>query len=128
TLTNTTVASLDVVYTVTASFGVAPNVCSSTFTITVSVTPNPQIADVTQVICSTDTFTFTPANTLPDVVPTGTTYTWSAAAPAGVTGASNQTTPQTSISQTLTNTTSSALDVVYTVTASVGTAPNVCTD
>ncbi|MDD2985128.1 PKD-like domain-containing protein, partial [Flavobacterium sp.] len=128
TLTNTTVASLDVVYTVTASFGVAPNVCSSTFTITVSVTPNPQIADVTQTICSTDTFTVTPANTLPDVVPTGTTYTWSAAAPAGVTGASNQTTPQTSISQTLTNTTSSALDVVYTVTASVGTAPNVCTD
>jgi len=128
TLTNTTVASLDVVYTVTASFGVAPNVCSSTFTITVSVTPNPQIADVTQVICSTDTFTVTPANTLPDVVPTGTTYTWSVAAPAGVTGASNQTTPQTSISQTLTNTTSSALDVVYTVTASVGTAPNVCTD
>jgi gliding motility-associated-like protein len=128
TLTNATSNSIVVTYTVTASFGTAPNVCTDTFTIAVTVNPEPSIADVVQTICSGDTFTVTPTNTAPDVVPTGTTYTWTVAAPAGITGASNQTTAQTSISQTLTNTTSTSLSAIYTVTASVGTAPNICTD
>ncbi|RAR46243.1 PKD-like domain-containing protein, partial [Flavobacterium lacus] len=126
TLTNTTNASIDVVYTVTASVGIAPNICTDTFTITVTVNPNPSIADQVATICSEDTFTVTPSNTLPDVVPTGTTYTWTVVAPAGISGAADQATPQTAISQTLTNATDTVIDVVYTVTASVGTAPNVC--
>jgi hypothetical protein len=125
-LNNTTSSSINVVYTVTASFGTAPTVCTDTFIITVTVNPNPSIANKTQTICSGTTFTVTPSNTAPDVVPTGTTYTWSVAAPAGITGASNQATAQTSISQTLTNTTSTSLSAVYTVTATFGTAPNSC--
>ncbi|MEZ4838501.1 PKD-like domain-containing protein [Flavobacterium sp.] len=128
TLTNSTTASLDVVYTVTASAGVVPNVCTDTFVIIVTVNPLPIIDNKVAVICSEDTFTITPSNTLPDVVPTGTTYTWSVSSPAGISGASNQATPQPSISQTLTNSTDAAIDVVYTVEASVGTAPNVCAD
>ncbi|MDD2986949.1 PKD-like domain-containing protein, partial [Flavobacterium sp.] len=127
TLTNTNATPQDVIYSVTASVGTAPNVCTDTFTITITVNPKPLIADVTQSICTGNTFTVTPANTLPDVVPTGTTYTWTVVAGA-VTGASDQATPQTSISQTLSNATANSIDVVYTVTASVGTAPNVCTD
>jgi valyl-tRNA synthetase len=128
TLSNATANAIVVVYTVTASVGIAPNICTDTFTISVTVNPEPLIADVVQTICSGDTFTVTPTNTAPDVVPTGTTYTWTVASPAGITGALNQTTPQAAISQALTNATSAALDVVYTVSALVGEAPTICTD
>jgi valyl-tRNA synthetase len=127
TLSNTTNAAISVVYTVTAFSGVAPNVCTNTFIVTVTVNPNPVITNKTQTICSTGTFTVTPTNTAPDVVPTNTTYTWTVTAGAGITGASNQATAQTSISQTLTNITSAPINVIYAVTASSGTAPNSCT-
>ena len=74
-------------------------------------------------ICSGTGFTVTPTNTLPDVVPTGTTYTWTTpviAPAAAITGASAQVTPQTSISQILTNTTSAVATATYTVTANSG--------
>ena len=131
TLTNTTTNVATATYTVTASVGTAPNICTDTFDIVVTVNPEPLIADDTAEICSGDAFTVTPANTLPDVVPAGTLYTWSApvVAPAGsITGSSAQAVGQTSISQTLTNTTTNVATATYTVTASVGTAPNICTD
>ena len=131
TLTNTTNAVGTVTYTVTATSGTAPNTCTDTFDIVVTVNPEPLVADDTAEICSGDAFTVTPANVLPDVVPAGTLYTWSApvVAPAGsITGSSAQAVGQTSISQTLTNTTNTAGTVTYTVTASSGTAPNTCTD
>ncbi len=128
TLTNSTEVELDVVYTVTVSAGTAPNVCTDTFTITVRVNPLPVINNRVVSICSEDSFTVTPVTMSPEVVPTGTSYTWTVSSPSGITGASAETTGQSSISQSLTNTTNSPLDVIYSVTASVGTSPNICTD
>lgn len=88
------------------------------------IKPKPVIASQSTTICSGATFTIIPNNTLGDIVPTGTTYTWSnpIVNPAGaVTGASSQSIPQNSISQTLINTITSPATVTYTVTPTVGT-------
>ena len=127
TLFNSTSNSIDVLYVVTASSGVSPTVCSSTFNTTVTVNPKPSIADKTAIVCSGSSFSVTPSNTLPDIVPTGTTYSWTVTPPAGITGASSQATKQNSIGQSLTNTTNAPIDVTYAVTGYVGSAPNICT-
>ncbi|HBI00246.1 choice-of-anchor L domain-containing protein, partial [Flavobacterium sp. UBA2787] len=102
------------------------NYGTDSFTLTVN--PLPSIADVVQTICSEGTFSVTPVSGGSDIVPLGTTYTWTVAVAAGITGAVDEATPQTSISQTLTNATNAPIDVVYSVTASVGIAPNICID
>ena len=84
----------------------------------------PQIANATRTICSGDAFTVAPTNTLPDVVPLGTTYTWSVTTSSGsVTGESNQPNPVSTISQTLTNNNTSISQVTYHV---LPTAPGGC--
>jgi hypothetical protein len=70
--------------------------------------------------CSGFAFSATPTNVDDGVVPAGTTYTWSAPTGSGFTGGSAQSTPQSSISQTLTLTGASAAVASYTVTPSVG--------
>lgn len=92
----------------------------------VKVSQNPVITDQSATICSGNPFTITPDNTTGDLLPAGTTYTWTnpSISPVGsITGASAQTSPKTNISQTLTNTTSSPATVTYTVTPLSG----VCT-
>jgi hypothetical protein len=71
--------------------------------------------------CSGFAFSATPTNVDDGVVPAGTTYTWSAPTGSGFTGGSAQSTPQSSISQTLTLTGASAAVASYTVTPRVGT-------
>ncbi len=120
-LTNTSNASATATYTVTPQSGTCPG---PTFTVTVTVNPVPSISNKTATICSGGTFTVTPANGGAEIVPTGTTYTWSAPviSPAGsITGGSAQPTGQTSISQALTNTTSASATATYTVTPLSGT-------
>lgn len=93
---------------------------------TVTINQNPVISNKSSIICSGNSFTITPVSLGGDIVPVGTTYTWSnpTISPAGtVTGASAQSTPQTSISQNLINTTTSPATVSYTVTPLSG----VCT-
>ena len=90
----------------------------------VTVNPYPVIADSNPVICSGNAFTVSPSNSSGDVVPVGTTYTWTmpVISPAGsVTGAGAKTTPQTSISQTLINKTTNPATVTYTVIPLSGT-------
>ena len=90
----------------------------------ITVNPKPIIAPQMKTICSGATFTILPDNATGDIVPTGTTYTWSnpIVNPAGaVTGASFQSVPQSSISQTLINAITSPATVTYTVTPTVGT-------
>lgn len=90
----------------------------------VVVNDNPVIASTNITICSTTTFTVTPVNGGGNIVPSGTTYTWSnpVIIPAGtVTGASAQSIAQPNISQTLVNTTTSPSTVTYTVTPTSGT-------
>ena len=126
-LTNTTNSPIDVVYNVTASSGTSPNNCTSAFIVTVTVNPKPIIPAQTIVRCSGISFTVTPVNNLPTiVVPSGTTYSWSAPVIAGIIGAAAGSN-QPSITGNLTNTTTSPIDVVYSITASSGTAPNNCT-
>jgi large repetitive protein len=116
TLTNTTVNAEIVSYTVTPT----ANTCDgATFTVAVTVSPIPVIANKTAVMCSGTAFTVAPVNGT-DLVPTGTTYTWTVAANANVNGETAQTTPVSSISQVLNNTTNTIQTVVYTVTPSFG--------
>jgi PKD repeat protein len=120
-LINTTNASATATYTVTPQSGTCTG---PTFTVTVTVNPVPSISNKTASICSGGTFTVTPANGGSEIVPSGTTYTWStpAISPAGsITGGSAQSTGQTSISQALTNTTSASAMATYTVTPQSGT-------
>ena len=117
TLTNTTNAPINVIYTVTPTSGT----CSGeVFTVTVTVNPKATIVDKTPAaICSGDGFTVSPVNGT-DIVPAGTTYTWSAPVIAGITGLASGTDAAT-ISGTLTNTTNAPINVVYTVTPTSGT-------
>ena len=85
----------------------------------VIINQNPVISNKTNLICSGNSFTILPVNSGSEIVPVGTTYTWSnpTISPAGsITGATAQTTPQTNISQTLINLTTSPATVTYTVT------------
>ena len=97
--------------------------------VSITVSPKPSIKNKTTTICSGSTFTITPSNNLAagDTVPTGTTYTWTVSSNANITGATNQSTPQTSISQTLTNTSSLTQNVIYTVTATSGSCTSTFT-
>lgn len=91
---------------------------------TVIVNEKPNIAPESITICSAVTFTVTPTNSGTNIIPIGTTYTWTnpTISPAGtITGASSQLTPQTNISQTLINTSVNPSVVTYTVTPTSGT-------
>jgi gliding motility-associated-like protein len=85
----------------------------------VTINPNPVIANKSALICSGSPFTISPLNSGAEIVPVGTTYTWTNPTifPAGsITGASAQSTAQTTISQNLINTTINPATVTYTVT------------
>lgn len=105
---------------VVLTYGTFGSTCSGTAkTYTITVNPTPVVSNKTATICSGSAFTATTGGS--DVVPAGTQYTWTVAANANVTGASNQTTATSTISQTLTNTTNTVQTVVYTVTPISGT-------
>ncbi len=90
----------------------------------VVVNPKPSIAAESAIICSSNTFVVTPAASGSNIIPTGTTYTWTipSISPAGtITGASAQSNSQTNISQTLINTSINPSVVTYTVTPTSGT-------
>jgi cytochrome c oxidase assembly protein Cox11 len=118
TLTNRSNTVQTVIYTVTPQVGTAPDICTGeTFTVTVTVNPKPFITPQTDAICSSETFTITPANGGGNIVPSGTTYTWTvASADAEITGQSDQPVPQPNISQTLESSSNAARFVVYNVT------------
>lgn len=84
-----------------------------------TINETPSISDKTLTICSGVTFDVIPDNTGGDNVPASTLYTWTNPVinPVGaISGASNETTGQTSISQTLINNTLNPATVTYTVT------------
>jgi len=118
TLTNNTNALATVEYTITPTAGTCGN---GTFKVTVRVNPKPNVGNVTQTICSGDAFTVTPANGSPagNLVPANTGYTWTVSTNSAITGASGSNATGT-ISQTLTNTSNTTQQVVYTVTPKAG--------
>ncbi|RXR21632.1 PKD-like domain-containing protein [Flavobacterium stagni] len=90
----------------------------------VTINPVPVISSQNVTICSGNSFSVTPAASGSSIVPVGTTYTWSTPSfiPTGaILGAAAETSPQSMISQNLINTTTSPVDVVYTVTPISGT-------
>ena len=106
---------------ITFTLGGCPEVISATAEIIVNETPS--ISNFTETLCSGNNFTIIPDTTNGDIVPTNTTYTWTTPiiSPAGsVTGATAETTPQTEISQFLTNTTDAVATVTYTVVPTAG--------
>lgn len=89
----------------------------------VTINPKATISPKASVMCSNTSFLVNPTNGGGDIVPPGTTYTWTAptVVPAGsVTGASARNTAQTTISQALFNSTGFAGVVTYTVTPTTG--------
>lgn len=92
-------------------------------TVTVNINTAPIIANQTNTICSGGSFSYSNLASFSgtgNVVPAGTTYTWTVIDNTNITGESSQTTGVATISQTLTNASSSAQVVTYTVTPSVG--------
>lgn len=120
---NYTTPSISVTTTYYAQARNSTSGCVSTSRTAVVVTINqlPAInSPFTDKGCNGILFNATPTNIDDGVVPTGTTYTWSAPTGTGFTGGSAQNTPQSSISQTLTLTGASAAVATYTVTPSAG--------
>jgi len=113
TLTNTTINAEQVVYTVTPTAG---SCTGSTFTVTATINPTPVVQNTTATICSGTAFTVAPSNGNGNVVPAGTQYTWTVSTNANISGASDVSTPQASVTQTLTNTTNTVQTITYTVT------------
>lgn len=106
---------------ITFSSGGCTEITSDVAEITINQTPN--ISNKSDIICSGNAFTIIPDNTSGDIAPTGTTYTWTAPTinPAGtITGATNENTPQSNISQTLINNTTNPSTVTYSVTPTSG--------
>ncbi len=111
TLVNTTnVTAAVTTYIVTTSQG-------TSFTLEVTVNPNPVIANQVSTICSGSSFNIVPTN-----VPSNTSYTWASPVinpPGSVSGSASQGTPQLFIGgQTLSNPTTGSATVTYTVTPS----------
>jgi PKD repeat protein len=110
TLINTTTTPQTLTYIVTP---VAGSCIGPDFRVIVTVNPQPNISPKKDTICSGETFTITPADG-----PIGTRYTWTVKEilPVGsIIGASAQTNPQLSISQTLTSNISTDARVTYSV-------------
>ena len=115
--------------------GITNGNCSSNpFNVTVYVAPKPYITNKTATInaewlTSGGTFNVVPVYNNPtnNVVPLGTTYTWTTSPVSGITGNSNQPIPQTGISQTLiTSLTGTPATVIYTVTPSTSFYGTTC--
>ena len=117
-MTNTTNSPINVTYTVTPTYGTS-GCDGNPFTVTVTVNPKPVITNQSQTICSGATFTVTPSNGGGNIVPSGTTYSWSAPSGSGFSGGTAAS--GSSISGTLTNTTKSPVTATYTVTPTSGT-------
>ena len=94
-------------YTVTPTSGAEGGCVGEPFTVTVQVNPKPTLDDVDiPAICSGETFDLIPVNAGGingiDIIPANTTYTWTVLdANNLVTGHSDETTGQTSISQNI---------------------------
>jgi hypothetical protein len=118
TLTNTTNAVVNVVYTIT-TFNAASTCEGSTFTLTVPINPEPVVANQTTTVCS-DVVT---AVTLGDDVdgPSAATYNITNINPNGLTASAGSPTTGTGFSNSeiaddaWTNTTDAPVDVIYTI-------------
>lgn len=120
TLVNSTNAPIVVTYNATASLASGTTCVGAVFPYNITVKPKPFIAaNMTSVSCSGFLFSATPINGSGNIIPTGTTYSWSIPiVTGGLTGGTSGTN-QTSISGTLINPTTSVQTATYTVIPTV---------
>ena len=95
----------EIFYYVTIAFqGGCDLITSDVASVVVNEIPVIDTAEIT--IYSEETFLFDPSSVAGNIVPTGTTYTWSSPTssnPGAILGSSSESSPQTNISQTLEN-------------------------
>jgi len=88
-------------------------------TFEITVNPTPSIQDESIPLCDGEIFDYAPTNGGGNILPAGTTYTWATPVsnPVGaITGGSAEFSPQTSISQTISNSTPNPASITYTIT------------
>ncbi|MFN5428772.1 MAG: PKD-like domain-containing protein, partial [Bacteroidota bacterium] len=113
TLQNTTTGTATAVYTVTPIFG---SCSSAPFTLTVTLLPQAFISSFSGVTCTGVAFSVTPSNAGSNILPPGTTYTWTSPAGTGFTGGAAQSTASPVITGNLSHTSASVVTAVYTIT------------
>lgn len=110
----TTSGNYQAVFNVSNSCGTT----SKTENFSVDLVLSPIIKPKEIKICSGESFQITPVTNSIDNVPAGTTFVWSTPTitpPGSISGASAQSSPRTTIGQTLTNNTTNPATVTYTV-------------
>lgn len=113
TLINNTLSPATLTYTITPA---TENCVGQSFTITVTVNPQPGISDQQLTICSGNEFVFAPSN-----IPLGTTFTWGIPVSSpfnAISGGLSSTVPQSTIRQVLRNNTNQPATLTYTVSPS----------
>jgi len=116
TVTNTTNAPINVVYSITPT---ANGCVSPSFTLTMTVNPTPAVTAMTATACSGSVFNVAPVNGTNGVVPSGITYSWLAPVVSGGLGGGAAGSASSGIAGNLTNPTSVTHTAVYTVTPSI---------
>jgi large repetitive protein len=115
TLVNTTGSPQDVIYTATIKAPSQGNCIITPVKYIIRVNPEPVYVNENLAVCSDQEFDFKPKNLL-----SGTKFTWTVSAPAGLLGASSSSSAQSSIKQKLLNETINTIDVTYTITPFLG--------
>ena len=124
-INNSNVSQL-ITYTITPISGDCAGI---PFKLFVTLNPMPFIASKNGVICSGSTFTLTPTNSSPDIVPADIMYTWNTPSLlpiSSITGITANAIGVSSISQTLINNTNASASANYVITATSGSIPNAC--
>ena len=112
-LFNATAAVVTAVYQVIPS---ASSCAGNSFTVTVTVKPQPVISSMTAATCSGVSFAVTPVTSGTTIVPAGTLYTWPTPTGSGFTGGVAATAPVASISGTLTMNVNVPASATYIIT------------
>jgi gliding motility-associated-like protein len=119
-ITNSSASSQDVIYTVTPTAGGCPGTAQ---TVTVTVNPTPLVTSAgTATICTGATVNITLTSNV-----VGATFTWIATDNTNTTGESLTTQSTNTLSNTIINGTTSAQNVIYTVTPFAGACPGTAT-
>lgn len=117
TLINNTSLPLTITYTATAATTGGSTCPGAPSVYTIIVTPVPFVNGTQQTnTCSDIALNYIPDNSNGNNMPNGVTFTWAAPAGTGFTGGLVQNTPQTSLNQTLVNTTNATVTATYTIT------------
>ncbi|SHK98637.1 PKD-like domain-containing protein [Flavobacterium xanthum] len=123
-LSNSTATPILITYVATASLSGGASCFGAVFNYTIKVNPKPSItATINSTSCSSELFTTTPSNTSPNIIPSGTTYTWNIPTVTGGLSGGVSGTNASTISGTLTNLTAIPQTATYSVTPMASGCP-----